>query len=170
MPITGIGYKNYRGTVWNLEVNSSRSFTTPVLCLHNCGDVMWLYIKIREDKKGNEIIKDISFETFGCIAALASSSIITELVKGKTIEQSLEITKDQVLDKLGGLPPIKVHCSVLAIDALHEAIYDFLQKNKRAIPDNLIKRHKTLEAERIQIEEKYSGWIQNEEKLHSKDG
>ncbi|MCX6737947.1 MAG: iron-sulfur cluster assembly scaffold protein, partial [Candidatus Parcubacteria bacterium] len=110
-----------------------------------CGDVMWLYIKTKQNKDGEDVIKDISFETFGCIAALASSSIVTDLVKGKTIEQALKITKQEILDKLGGLPPIKIHCSVLAIDALHEAIYDYLKKNKKKISSNLEKRHKELE-------------------------
>jgi len=169
LPITGIKYKNYRGAVWNLEVKNSRSFTTPSLCLHNCGDVMWLYIKVSRNKKGEDVIKDISFETFGCIAALASSSIITEVVKGKTIKEALKVSKQEVLDKLGGLPPIKIHCSVLAIDALREAIYDFLRKDKKVIPDNLEKRHQVLEAERKQIEEKYSDWINKEEEFHSQN-
>ncbi len=134
-----------------------------------CGDVMWLYIKVAKDKKREDIIEDISFETFGCIAALASSSIITELVKGKTIEQALRITRQEIIDMLGGLPPIKIHCSVLAIDALHEAIYDFLQKKKKVIPDELGKRHKVLETERGQIEAKYSDWIKKEEEFHGED-
>lgn len=134
-----------------------------------CGDVMWLYIKITQNKKKEDVIKDISFETFGCIAALASSSIITDLVKGKTIEQALKITKQEILDKLGGLPPVKIHCSVLAIDALHEAIYDYLQKNKKKISSNLEKRHKELEKEKKQVEKKYSSWIKKEEEFHNQD-
>lgn len=89
-----------------------------------CGDVMWLYIKV--DKK--EVIKDIKFETFGCVAAISTSSIITDLAKGKTIKKALKITKDNVVDSLGGLPKIKFHCSVLAIDALKKAIDDYLSK------------------------------------------
>ncbi|MBU3918596.1 iron-sulfur cluster assembly scaffold protein, partial [Patescibacteria group bacterium] len=81
-----------------------------------CGDVLWLYIKVDKNKKGEEIIKDISFETFGCVAALASSSIITDLAKGKTIKEALKLTMKDVTKALGGLPEIKIHCSVLAID------------------------------------------------------
>jgi len=92
-----------------------------------CGDVMWLYIKV--DPK-NEKITDIKFETFGCVAAIATSSIITDLVKGKTIKQALKITKDNIVKKLGGLPKIKYHCSVLAVDALKEAIKDYENKKK----------------------------------------
>ena len=93
-----------------------------------CGDVLWLYIKVDKNKKGEEIIKDISFETFGCVAALASSSIITDLAKGKTISQALKLTMKDVTKALGGLPEIKIHCSVLAIDALHKAVEDYRSK------------------------------------------
>ncbi|MEK7562565.1 MAG: iron-sulfur cluster assembly scaffold protein [Patescibacteria group bacterium] len=91
-----------------------------------CGDVMWLYIKVVKNKKGEEIIKDIKFETFGCVAAISTSSIITDLVKGKTIKEASKITKDNVIESLGGLPKIKYHCSVLAVDALAAAIKDYL--------------------------------------------
>jgi len=93
-----------------------------------CGDVMWLYIKVVKSKKGEEIIKDIKFETFGCVAAISTSSIITDLVKGKTIKEALKITKDNIVNELGGLPKIKYHCSVLAVDALKEAIKDYSGK------------------------------------------
>jgi len=95
-----------------------------------CGDVLWLYIKIDKNKKGEEIIKDISFETFGCVAALASSSIITDLAKGKTIPEALKLTMKDVTKALGGLPAIKTHCSVLAIDALRKAVDDYFSKKK----------------------------------------
>ena len=134
-----------------------------------CGDIMWLYIKVSRNRKNEDVVKDISFETFGCIAALASSSIITEMTKGKTIKQALKISKEEIIDKLGGLPPIKIHCSVLAIDALREAIYDFLRKNKRTIPGDLEEKHRILEAERKQIEVKYGDWIKKEEEFHSQD-
>ncbi len=120
-----------------------------------CGDVMQLYIKVDKNKKGEEIIKDIRFEAYGCVAALASSSIVTDLAKGKTIKQALKINQKQMMDSLGGLPPVKTHCSVLAIDALSEAIYDYLIKNKKTIPEKLEKCHKrTKEGKKI-IEEKY---------------
>ena len=98
-----------------------------------CGDVMKLYIKVgkKPGKKSNkEIIKDIKFETFGCVAAIATSSMITELAKGKTLEQAKKITKADVADALKGLPPIKMHCSNLASDALHEAIKNYEKKKK----------------------------------------
>ena len=90
-----------------------------------CGDVMKLYIKVKDNK-----IVDIKFETMGCAAAIATSSIITDLAKGKTIEAALKITKDNIVEELEGLPPIKVHCSLLAIDALHAAIKDYQEKKK----------------------------------------
>jgi len=93
-----------------------------------CGDVLWLYIRVGKDKKGREIIKDIKFETFGCVAAIATSSIITELAKGKTPKEALNIDKNKIIKSLGGLPPIKVHCSVLAASALEKAINDYLFK------------------------------------------
>jgi len=90
-----------------------------------CGDVMKLYIKVKDGR-----IVDVKFETMGCAAAIATSSIITDLAKGKTIEEALKITKDNIVEELEGLPPIKVHCSLLAIDALHAAIKDYQEKKK----------------------------------------
>lgn len=109
-----------------------------------CGDVMWLYIKIGK----NETIKDIKFETFGCVAAISTSSTITDLAKGKTIKQALEIKKDDIVKKLGGLPSVKYHCSVLAVDALVEAIYDYFLKNKKEIPAELQKKHGTIQRDK----------------------
>lgn len=133
-----------------------------------CGDVMWLYIKIGKNKKGEEIIKDIKFETFGCVAAISTSSVITDLAKGKTIEEALKIGRNNVIDSLGGLPPIKIHCSLLAIDALSEAVYDYLSKTKHPIPAELMKRHQKVEKEKEQIEKKYKKWQKMEEKLYKK--
>lgn len=130
-----------------------------------CGDVMHLYIKIGKNKKGEEIIKDIKFETFGCVAAISTSSIITDLSKGKTIKEALNINKEEIVRSLGGLPPIKLHCSVLAADALYEAIYDYLLKNGKKIPEDLQKKHKKIERERKIIEEKYKEWTEMEEKM-----
>ncbi len=90
-----------------------------------CGDMMKLYIKIDKKKnKGKEIdyIKDIKFETLGCAAAIATSSMITDLVKGKSLEEAAKIDKKNIADSLDGLPPVKLHCSVLAIEALRDAI------------------------------------------------
>jgi nitrogen fixation NifU-like protein len=90
-----------------------------------CGDVMTVYIKIRDN-----MIDDIKFKTFGCGAAIATSSMITELAKGKTLDDALQITRANVAEGLGGLPPIKMHCSNLAADALHAAIKDYKEKKK----------------------------------------
>lgn len=90
-----------------------------------CGDMMKLYLKIDKKKTGGKIVnyvKDIKFETLGCAAAIATSSMITDLVKGKPLDEAAKITKANIADSLGGLPPIKLHCSVLAIEALHDAI------------------------------------------------
>jgi len=91
-----------------------------------CGDIMELYIKVND-----HTITDAKFKTFGCGAAIATSSMITELVKWKSIEEALEISNRAVAEALGGLPPIKMHCSVLAEEALKSAINDYLNKNKK---------------------------------------
>jgi nitrogen fixation NifU-like protein len=93
-----------------------------------CGDIMKMFLTVTK-KDGKEIISDIKFQTFGCGAAVASSSIVTELVKGKTIEEAEKLTKDDVASALGGLPPLKMHCSNLGADALREAIKDYKSKN-----------------------------------------
>ena len=88
-----------------------------------CGDIMRIYLDVEGD-----IIKDVKFKTFGCGAAVATSSMVTEMVKGKTIEEALQITNAAVAEALDGLPPAKMHCSNLAADALHEAIKDYHEK------------------------------------------
>ena len=90
-----------------------------------CGDMMTIYIKVKDNR-----LADIKFKTFGCGAAVATSSMVTELAKGKTLEEALKITRADVADELGGLPPIKMHCSNLAADALHAAIEDYYKKQK----------------------------------------
>jgi nitrogen fixation NifU-like protein len=92
-----------------------------------CGDLMYIYIKV-EKKDDKEIISDISFQTFGCAAAIATSSMITELAKGKTLEEALRITRSDVAISLDGLPPIKMHCSNLAADSLQDAIKKYREK------------------------------------------
>ncbi len=104
-----------------------------------CGDVMHLYIKVKDD-----VIKDVKYETFGCAAAIATSSVVTDLAKGKKISEALKMTNASILKELGGLPPIKVHCSLLAVDALNEAIYDYYKKIKKPIPQFLEEKHKTI--------------------------
>ncbi len=92
-----------------------------------CGDVMELTIKVKDD-----IIDDIKFRTFGCCAAIATSSMVTELVKGKTLDEAEKISKQTVAEALDGLPPAKMHCSNLAADALQDAIRDFRERHKAA--------------------------------------
>lgn len=95
-----------------------------------CGDIMRIYLDIDEDTK---VIKECKFKTFGCGAAVATSSMATELVKGKTIYEALKVTNKAVMEALDGLPPVKVHCSLLAEEAIHAALWDYAQKNNLVI-------------------------------------
>ena len=99
--------------------DGSGTYGSPV-----CGDMMQIQIKVE-----NETIVDARFKTFGCGSAITSSSMATSMIIGKTIEEALDITNKQIIDALGGLPPVKVHCSVLADRAIKNAIYDYAQKN-----------------------------------------
>lgn len=94
-----------------------------------CGDIMRMYLDI--DEQG--VIKDVKFKTFGCGAAVATSSMATELVKGKTVQEALAVTNKAVMEALDGLPPAKVHCSLLAEEAIHAALWDYAQKNHMVI-------------------------------------
>ena len=94
-----------------------------------CGDIMRVYFDIDDDK----IIRDVKFKTFGCAAAVATSSIATEMIKGKSIYEALELTNQAVCDALGGLPPAKIHCSLLAEEAIHAALWDYAEKNNIVI-------------------------------------
>ena len=89
-----------------------------------CGDLMKMYLKIKDDR-----IEDVKFETFGCGSAIASSSMATELIKGKTIEEALAVTNKQVVDALGGLPAYKLHCSVLAEESIKAAVKNYYDRN-----------------------------------------
>ena len=89
-----------------------------------CGDIMKMYLKIDDG-----VITDVKFKTFGCGAAVATSSMATELVKGKTIQEALQVTNKAVMEALDGLPPVKVHCSLLAEEAIHAALWDYAEKN-----------------------------------------
>jgi nitrogen fixation NifU-like protein len=95
-----------------------------------CGDVMKITIKVEGDR-----LADVRFKTLGCAAAIATSSITTEMAKGKTLEEALKITRRQVAEELGGLPPNKMHCSNLAAQGLHKAIKDYLTRTGRPAPD-----------------------------------
>lgn len=97
-----------------------------------CGDIMKIYLQVEDN-----IIKDVSFKTFGCGAAVATSSIATEMIKGKTIEEALQLTNKAVVEALDGLPPVKLHCSVLAEEAVQAAIADYY--DRQGIPHNLKK-------------------------------
>jgi len=95
-----------------------------------CGDVMKLYLKIEKNEKGEDYIKEIKFQTLGCAAAIATSSALTELVKGKTLKQALKVDKKAIAQYLGGLPEIKFHCSVLSQEVLKKAINKWQNKKK----------------------------------------
>lgn len=90
-----------------------------------CGDIMRIYLDIDE----NGVIRDAKFKTFGCGAAVATSSMATELVRGKTVQEALQVTNKAVMEALDGLPPVKVHCSLLAEEAIHAALWDYAEKN-----------------------------------------
>lgn len=94
-----------------------------------CGDIMRMYLDI--DEAG--VIRDVKFKTFGCGAAIATSSMATELVKGKTVQEAMQVTNRAVMEALDGLPPVKVHCSLLAEEAIHAALWDYAQKNNVVI-------------------------------------
>ena len=92
-----------------------------------CGDLMTIYIKVKDNR-----LEDVKFKTFGCGAAIATSSMVTELARGKTLEEGMKLSRKDVAESLGGLPPIKMHCSNLAADGLHAAIEDYLKKRGEA--------------------------------------
>lgn len=93
-----------------------------------CGDIMRMYLDIEDD-----VIVDAKFKTFGCGAAIATSSMATELVKGKTVKEAMDVTNKAVMEALDGLPPVKIHCSLLAEEAIHAALWDYSQKNNITI-------------------------------------
>jgi nitrogen fixation NifU-like protein len=131
-----------------------------------CGDLMKLYLKIGKNKKGEDFIEDIKFETFGCIVAIANTSLLTTMVKGKTIKEALRIKREDLIKGLGQpLPPFKIHCSVLAIDALKEAIYDYYSKNKIEIPEDLEKEHQRIIKTKEEIEKRYKKFREMEREI-----
>ena len=112
-----------------------------------CGDIMKVYLKIEDG-----VVQDAKFKTFGCGAAVATSSMATEMIKGKTIKEAMEITNKAVMEALDGLPPVKVHCSCLAEEALHAALWDYAEKNGIVIeglekPLNDISEHEEIPEE-----------------------
>ena len=100
-----------------------------------CGDIMKMYIKVEDN-----IIKDVKFKTFGCGAAIATSSVSTEMIVGKTIDEALNIKNSDVVKALDGLPKVKIHCSLLAEEAIHEAIADYYRKEGKLTEDEIIKK------------------------------
>ena len=94
-----------------------------------CGDVMELYLRVSRNRKGEELIRDIKIKTFGCVTAIANASLLTQMAKGRTLEEASKIGKGDLLKRLGDVPPIKVHCSLLAVDALQDAIKNY-NKNR----------------------------------------
>lgn len=104
-----------------------------------CGDIMRMYLKIKDNR-----IEDVKFKTYGCGSAIASSSMATEMIKGKTIDEVLEVTNKAVVEALDGLPPVKMHCSVLAEEAIVAALQDYAKKNNLEIPgitDRVLEDH-----------------------------
>ncbi len=114
-------FKNPRNVGEIKDADAEGTVGNPV-----CGDMMTMYIKVKDDR-----IEDVKFKTFGCGAAIATSSMTTELAKGKTLDEAMKITRADVAEALDGLPPVKMHCSNLAADALHEAIKSYREKGKK---------------------------------------
>ena len=113
-----------------------------------CGDIMRIYLDIDD----NQIIRDVKFKTFGCGAAVATSSMATELVKGKSVQDAMQITNKAVMEALDGLPPVKVHCSLLAEEAIHAALWDYSEKHGIKI-EGLTKPKRDIGEE--EVEEEY---------------
>jgi len=132
-----------------------------------CGDMMWMYLRIAKNKRGKdgsgavkpelgeEVIEDAKVKTFGCVAAVSTSSVLTDMIKGKTLKEAMKFTKQDIVDILNGLPKIKVHCSVLAIDALKEAVYDYYKRNKKPIPEDIKKVHERVQKANEMIEHRH---------------
>lgn len=114
-----------------------------------CGDIMRIFLDIDD----NKIIQDVKFKTFGCGAAVATSSMATELVKGKSVQEALKVTNKAVMEALDGLPPVKVHCSLLAEEAIHAALWDYAEKNEITIEG--LEKPKTDISEEEEEEEDY---------------
>jgi nitrogen fixation NifU-like protein len=124
-----------------------------------CGDVMWFYIRVEPNAQGRDVITDVSWETFGCTAAIATSSMMSDLAKGRTLEEAISISNRDVADQLGGLPAVKMHCSALAADALNEAIHDYLTRQGRDIPPALAARHEHIREDMASLEERYKVFL-----------
>lgn len=136
-------FKNPRneGTIEDADANSKVG--SPM-----CGDELWLYLKIEKKKGGKDAgelyIKDIKFQSFGCAASVATGSMMTEIAKGKTLKKALKLRHNEITRGLGTLPRVKIHCSLLSTDALHEAIYNYYKEHGIHIPEELEKLHQKI--------------------------
>ena len=117
-----------------------------------CGDMMEVYLKVGE-KDGEKYIEDIKFKTFGCAAAIATSSVSTEMIKGESLEEAQKLEEEDISDELGGLPKIKMHCSNLAANGIHEAIYKYKKEQGMDISDDLKEKHKIAQKTLEETEE-----------------
>ncbi|PTD94371.1 hypothetical protein C9439_03505 [archaeon SCG-AAA382B04] len=144
-PIDKFDTKEYSGKVNNLEVSKTKSFLTQAFPLHNCGDVMEIYLKVEENEEGEKAIEDIKFKTFGCAAAIATSSVTTEMVKGMTLNEAEKIDNQDVAEELEGLPKIKMHCSNLSANGLHKALYKYRKKHGMEISNDLEAKYRASE-------------------------
>lgn len=133
-----------------------------------CGDIMHLYIKIGRDKNGREVIREASFQTFGCVIAIANTSLLTTMIKGKTLKEAMKIGKEDLIKKFGQVPLSKIHCSLLAVDALSEAIYNYFLKKGRAISKELQERHEKIEREEKEIEHRHGILVELEKEMYEK--
>lgn len=124
-----------------------------------CGDVMRIFLKVEPDEKKEPCISNISFETYGCGAAIATSSITCEMAMGKTLTEALKIEKKAVVEGLESLPPQKIHCSILAVDALKEAIYVYLTAQKMPVPKDLELHHQTITKQQEILKKQYESWL-----------
>lgn len=135
-----------------------------------CGDELWIYLKIEKNDAGKLFIRDISFQSFGCAASVATGSILTEIANGKTLEEALKIRASDVLKELGKLPVVKTHCSLLSTDALHEAIYQYYKKEGIGISEQLEELHKKITEGNLKARQKQETGIdyceeEDEEKM-----
>ena len=123
-----------------------------------CGDMIRLYLRIERDERGEDVIREATFESYGCAANIAAASILTEMVRGKTLKEAWAISWKQISDELGGLPPIKFHCSILAVGALKRAIrayYKKLGEHPEWLPKDLVQEEKLVLEEEEMIERYY---------------
>lgn len=124
-----------------------------------CGDAMFFYLKIKKTKENKDVIQDVKVKTYGCVAAIATASVVASLAKGKTLEQAIKISTQDIIKKTGTLPANKLHCSFLALDALNEAIYDYLKRKKQPIPKELRRKHLISQEKQKNLIKKYKQWF-----------